>query len=47
MAAAMGTLIDRQAYIPLHTQLVIAATRKPVTYASQSGELTLAAAAGR
>ena len=47
MAAAMGTLIERQAYIPLHTQLVIAATRKPVTYVSQASEATLAYAAGR
>ena len=47
MAAAMGTLIERQAYIPLHTQLVLAATRKPVTYQAQATELTLAYAAGR
>ena len=46
MARAMGLLIERQAYIPLHTQLVLAATRKPVTYQPQADEATLAYAAG-
>ena len=47
MEQAMGTLMARQAYIPLHTQLVLAATRKPVTYQAQAAEGTLAAAASR
>ena len=47
MAQAMGTLMERQAYVPLHTQLVLAATRKPVTYQAQSAEGTLAAAASQ
>ena len=46
MAGVMGTLMAHWAYVPLETQLVIAATRKPVTYAAQSSELTLAYAAG-
>ena len=45
MAEAMGLLIERQAYIPLHTQLVLAATRKPVVYQAQASESTLAFAA--
>ena len=40
-------VIARQAYVPLHTQLVIAATREPVTYVPQASEATLAFAAGR
>ena len=47
MTDAMGILIRRQAYIPLHTQLVLAATRKPVTFQPQAAEGTLAAAAGK
>ncbi len=47
MSQAMGLLMRRQAYIPLHTQLVLAATRKPVTYQPQAAEGTLATAVGR
>ncbi len=47
MIKAMGLLAARQAYVPLHTQLVIAATRKPVTDVSQASEATLAFAVGR
>ena len=47
MRQAMGTLLRRQAYIPLHTQLVLAATRKPVTYQAQAAEGAVAAGLGR
>ena len=47
MVKAMGALIVRQAYVPLHTQLVIAAARKPVTYMPQASEASLAFAVGR
>ena len=42
MAQIMGTLIERQAYIPLHTQVVIVATRKPVVYSPNADEATRA-----
>ena len=45
MQEAMGLLMQRQAYIPLHTQLVLAASRKPVRYRAQAAEGTLASAA--
>ncbi len=47
MVSAMRALVVRQAYVPLHTQLVIAATRKPVTYVPQASESSLAFAVGR
>ncbi len=47
MAAVMGLLIQRQAYIPLDTLLAIAATRKPVTYQPQATEELILAAVGR
>ena len=47
MAAVMGLLIQRQAYIPLDTLLVIAATRKPVTYQPQASEELILSAVGR
>ncbi len=47
MAAAMGLLIQRQAYIPLDTLLVIASARKPVTYQPQAAEELILAAVGR
>ena len=47
MAAVMGLLIKRQAYIPLDTLLVIDATRKPVTYQPQATEELILAAVGR
>ena len=47
MAAVMGLLIQRQAYIPLDTLLVIAAARKPVTYQPQATEEMILAAVGR
>ncbi len=47
MAAVMGLLIKRQAYIPLDTLLVIAATRTPVTYQPQANEEMILSAAGR
>ena len=42
MADVMGALIRDQAYIPLHSQLVLAATRKGLTYTPNSDEATLA-----
>ena len=42
MAQIMATLIERQAYIPLHTQVVIVATRKPVLYSPNADEATRA-----
>ncbi len=47
MAAVMGLLIQRQAYVPLDTLLAIAATRKPVTYQPQATEELILAAVGR
>ena len=47
MAAVMGLLIQRQAYIPLDTLLVIAAARKPVTYQPQATEEMILSAVGR
>ena len=47
MAAIMGLLIQRQAYIPLDTLLVIASARKPVTYQPQASEELILAAIGR
>ena len=47
MAAVMGELVRRQAYVPLDTLLVIAAARKPVSYTPQaSEELILSAVQG-
>ena len=42
MAEVMATLVQRQAYVPLHTQLVIGAARKGVIYAPQADEATRA-----
>ncbi len=47
MADIMKTLIERQAYIPLHTQLVIGAARKGIVYAPQADEATRAIDAKR
>ncbi len=47
MAAVMGLLIQRQAYIPLDTLLTIAAARKPVTFQPQATEEMILSAAGR
>ena len=47
MAAVMSFLMQRQAYIPLDTLLVIAAARKPVTYQPQATEELILAAIGR
>ena len=47
MAAIMGLLIQRQAYIPLDTLLVIDSARKPVTYQPQASEELILAAIGR
>ena len=47
MADIMGRLIERQAYVPLDTLLVIAAARKPVTYQPQATEELILAAVGR
>lgn len=42
MKKVMATLIERQAYIPLHTQLVIVATRKGIAYEPNGDEATRA-----
>ena len=42
MKKVMAALIERQAYIPLHTQLVIVATRKGITYQPNGDEATRA-----
>lgn len=47
MASVMGTLIERQAYVPLHTQLVIGAARKGIAYTPQADEATRAIDAKR
>lgn len=47
MKTVMTALIERQAYIPLHTQLVIVATRKGITYQPNGDEATRAIDAKR
>ena len=47
MAAVMGLLIQRQAYIPIDTLLAIVAARKPVTYRPQATEEMILSAVGR
>ena len=47
MAEAMRALIERQAYVPLHTQLVIVAARKGVAYQPNADEATRAIDARR
>lgn len=47
MAEVMRTLIERQAYVPLHTQLVIVATRKGIAYSPNADEATRAIDASR
>ena len=46
MAGIMAQLVQRQAYIPLDTLLVIAAARKPVVYQPQASEELILAAVG-
>ncbi len=47
MADIMRTLIERQAYVPLHTQLVIDAARKGIVFTPQADEATRAIDAKR
>ena len=47
MAEVMRALIERQAYVPLHTQLVIVATRKGVAYRPNADEASRAIDARR
>ncbi len=47
MAEVMRALIERQAYVPLHTQLVIVAARKGVAYQPNADEATRAIDARR
>ena len=47
MAEVMRALIERQAYVPLHTQLVIVATRKGVAYQPNADEASRAIDARR
>ncbi len=47
MAEVMRALIERQAYVPLHTQLVIVAARKGVAYLPNADEATRAIDARR
>jgi len=47
MAEVMRALVERQAYVPLHTQLVIVAARKGVAYQPNADEATRAIDARR
>ena len=47
MAEVMRALIERQAYVPLHTQLVIVAARKGIAYQPNADEATRAIDARR
>ena len=47
MEGVMRALIERQAYVPLHTQLVIVATRKGIAYSPNADEATRAIDARR
>lgn len=47
MAGIMGTLAERAYYVPLHAQLVIAATRRGIAYTPFADEATLAIGARR